>query len=76
MHLQGVKFVVSKTSKKTHQYYYTYNTKFDNSVQIVEKLTKPKDFILTEMPGCNVIFSQLVHSFDDAKAQSTTTIDI
>ena len=43
----------------------------DNSAEITVKLLKLKNFILTTLPTCKIIFSSLIDRFDDANAQLT-----
>ena len=49
----------------------TNNAIIDNSVQITVKLIKLKDHILSVIPNCKIIFSQLINRYDNAKAQLT-----
>ena len=52
----------------------TNNAISDNSTQIIEKLWKLKDFILSVIPNCKVVFSQIIERFDDRKAQLTVNM--
>ena len=52
----------------------TNNATTENSVLIVEKLLKLKNFILSILPNCKIIFSGLINRFDDAKAQLTVNM--
>ena len=47
----------------------TNNSVSDYSLQIIEKLFKLKEFIISELPDCRVIFSQIINRYDDGKAQ-------
>ena len=46
----------------------------ENSADITIKLLKLKNFILSILPQCRVIFSALINRFDDTKAQQTVML--
>ena len=47
----------------------TNNAVYDNSSQIIEKIIKLKEYIISKLPDCKLFFSSLIERFDDAKAQ-------
>ena len=47
----------------------TNNSVSDNSLQIMEKLFKQKEFIISELQDGRVIFSQIINRYDHGKAQ-------
>ena len=49
----------------------TNNAVYDNSSQIIEKIIKLKEYIISKLPECKLFFSSLIERFDDAKAQLT-----
>ena len=49
----------------------TNDTTSENSAEITVKLLKLKNFILSILPTCKVMFSSLVDRFDDEKARLT-----
>ena len=52
----------------------TNNAKTESSTQMIKKLSNLKDFIVSILPNCKVVFSQLIHRMDHGKAQLTVKV--